>query len=72
MSSSDEPGTLRPRRRHSERVTLSVPLDTLEFVRRVAETYDMSPDALLKLYIGQGLRQDAARAVSAKADSVTL
>jgi hypothetical protein len=64
MSNPDEPGTLRLRPRPSERVTLSIPTDTLELVRRVAETRDMSPDALLKFYVGQGLRQDAARLFS--------
>jgi hypothetical protein len=64
MSNPDEPGTLSLRPRPSEGVTLSIPLDTLELIRRVAETRDMSPDALLKFYVGQGLRQDAARLFS--------
>jgi hypothetical protein len=64
MSNPDELPTLRLRPRPAERVTLSIPTDTLELVRRVAETRDMSPDALLKFYVGQGLRQDAARLFS--------
>jgi hypothetical protein len=52
------------RTRPSEGVTLSIPSDTLDLIRRVATTRDMSSDALLKLYIGQGLRQDAARLFS--------
>jgi hypothetical protein len=60
----DETGTLRLRHRPSESVSLSIPLDTLEAVRRVAATRDMSPEALLKFYIGQGLRQDATRLFS--------
>jgi hypothetical protein len=64
MSDPDEPGTLRLRPRLSEAVTLQVPSDTLEVIRRVAATRDMSTDALLKFYIGQGLRQDAARLFS--------
>jgi hypothetical protein len=64
MSNPDEPRSLRIRRRPSETVTLSIPSDTLEMVRRVAGTRDMSPDALLKFYVGQGLRQDAARLFS--------
>jgi hypothetical protein len=64
MSRSDEPGTLRLRARPSQAVTLSIPSDTLELVRRVAATRDMAPEALLKFYIGQGLRQDAARLFS--------
>ena len=64
MSNPDEPGTLRLRPRPSEAVTLPIPSDTLEVIRRVAATRDMSIEALLKFYIGQGLRQDAARLFS--------
>lgn len=64
MSNPDEFGTLRLRPRPSEAVTLSIPTDTLELVRRVAATRDMSPDALLRFYVGQGLRHDAARLFS--------
>jgi hypothetical protein len=64
MSNPDEPGTLRLRPRPSAPVTLSIPSDTLDLIHRVAATRDMSPDALLKFYIGQGLRQDAARLFS--------
>jgi hypothetical protein len=64
MSNPEEPGTLRLRPRPSEAVTLSIPVETLELIRRVAETRDMSPDALLKFYVGQGLRLDAARLFS--------
>lgn len=64
MNNPDEPRALPIRRRPSENVTLSIPTDTLEMVRRVAATRDMSPDALLKFYVGQGLRQDAARLFS--------
>lgn len=64
MNRPDEAGALRLRPRPSESVSLSIPVDTLEAVRRVAATRDMSPEALLKFYIGQGLRQDATRLFS--------
>ncbi|HEX6910695.1 MAG TPA: hypothetical protein VF142_09870 [Longimicrobium sp.] len=64
MSNRDEFGTFRPRPRSTEPLTLSIPIDTLELIHRVASTRDMSDEALLKLYIGQGLRQDAARLFS--------
>lgn len=64
MSTHDEVGPFRPRPRAAEPVTLSIPSDTLELIRRVAATRDMSPEALLKFYIGGGLRQDAARLFS--------
>lgn len=64
MNRPDEAGALRLRPRPSEAVSLSIPLDTLQTVRRVADLRDMSPEALLKFYIGQGLRQDASRLFS--------
>lgn len=64
MSNSEAPRELRLRPRPSESVTLSIPLDALEKVRELAAARDMSPEALLKLYIGQGLRQDASRLFS--------
>jgi hypothetical protein len=50
---------LRPR--PSEVVSLSVPTDTLADLDRVAASRDMSLQALLRFYIGQGLRQDLSR-----------
>ena len=37
------------------------PVKALASIREVAAERDMSPEALMKLYIGQGLRQDIAR-----------
>ncbi|HEX8363463.1 MAG TPA: hypothetical protein VF613_25310 [Longimicrobium sp.] len=62
MSIPDELGKMTLRARPAETVTLSIPLDTMEAVRREAAQRDMSPEALLKLYIGSGLRQDVSRA----------
>lgn len=64
MSKPDEPTDLRLRPRPAEDVSLSIPSDTLAALQRVAAVRDMAPEALLKLYIGQGLRQDSARLFS--------
>lgn len=64
MNNSDDTEVLTLRRRPAESVSLSIPTDTLETIRKVAATRDMSPEALLKFYIGQGLRQDSARIYS--------
>jgi hypothetical protein len=40
---------------------LNVPVETLHELDRVAASRDMSVEALMKLYIGQGLRQDLAQ-----------
>ena len=47
--------------RAMETVTLSVPVDTLQELERIADGRDMSVGALMKLYVGQGLRQDLAK-----------
>lgn len=51
--------TVKPR--PAEVVTLKVPVDTLEALGRIAGTRDMSVEALIKFYVGQGLRQDLAK-----------
>lgn len=53
---------LRPRPK--ETVSLEIPKDTLESLKKVAVNRDMSLEALLKLYIGQSLRQDLAKLFS--------
>ena len=50
---------LRPRA--VEAVSIEIPTDTLAALKKVARSRDMSYQALLKLYIGQGLRQDLAQ-----------
>ena len=50
---------LRPR--NTEVVSLKIPTDTLASLEAVASYKDMSIEALLKFYIGQGLREDIAK-----------
>jgi len=61
MSMSDDVYELKVQPRPTQAVTLKVPADTLEALHRIAESRDMSVEALMKLYIGQGLRQDLTR-----------
>lgn len=44
-----------------DEVKMIIPIDTMQTLAKVASNRDMSVQALLKLYIGQGLRQDAAQ-----------
>jgi hypothetical protein len=60
MRTVEEEAALKIRPRPSEAVTIEVPKETLEALRRVAESRDMSPQALIKFYVGQGLRHDLA------------
>ena len=64
MNNSDEITDFRPRPRPAEDVVLSIPTRALASIREVAATRDMSPEALMKFYISQGLRQDNARLFS--------
>jgi hypothetical protein len=61
MSQPEFPPELKLRPRPSTTVQLKVPTDTYEHLERIAAARDLSLDALLKLYIGQGLRQDLAQ-----------
>jgi hypothetical protein len=46
--------------RETESVSIPIPKDTLVSLSKVAASRDMSVSALLKFYIGQGLRHDLA------------
>ncbi|MDX2229512.1 MAG: hypothetical protein NW220_07735 [Leptolyngbyaceae cyanobacterium bins.349] len=52
---------LKVRPRESEIVSIQIPKDTLESLKRVALQRDMSLEALLKFYIGKCLRQDLSQ-----------
>lgn len=51
-------------KRPSETVAVEIPTDTLVSLKQVAETRDMTEQALLKFYIGNGLRQDLSKLFS--------
>jgi hypothetical protein len=55
---TEEGFVLKFRERESEEVTLDIPKDVLASLEKVAQKRDLSVHALLKLYIGQNLRQD--------------
>lgn len=52
---------LQIRPRPTETISIKIPSDTLESLKRVAAKQDMSPQALIKFYVGQGLRQDLSK-----------
>jgi hypothetical protein len=49
---------IRWRPRETDTVTLKLPKSAIASLQKVAETKEMSVDALLKLYISQSLRRD--------------
>ena len=58
---TEEGFDLKVRSRDSKPVTIHVPADTLASLEKIALGRDMSVEALLKLYIGQSMRQDLAK-----------
>lgn len=52
---------LQVRPRASEIVSIQIPKDTLESLRKVAAQRDMPLEALIKLYVGKCLRQDLSQ-----------
>ncbi|NWG19122.1 MAG: hypothetical protein HXY39_02240 [Chloroflexi bacterium] len=61
MDQSEFPAELHIQHRSTTTVSLNIPTDTLAQLKQVALGRDMSVEALLKIYIGQGLRQDIAQ-----------
>ena len=58
---AEEGFDLKVRSRNSKPVTIRIPADTLASLEKIAAGRDMSVEALLKLYIGQAMRQDLAK-----------
>lgn len=61
MSQTEEEIKLNIKPRETDAVLLQVPVDAMRSLVQVATSRDMSIEALLKFYIGQGLRQDVAK-----------
>ena len=51
----------RSKPRPGKQVEVRMPLDAWESLEKAAAHRDMSPEALMRLYIGQGLRQDLSQ-----------
>ncbi len=71
MNTPEEEIVLQLHPRSTESVLLQIPADALLALEKVADSRDMSVQALLKLYVGQGLRQDAARLFSERVMETT-
>ena len=61
MNNLDNEFTLKVHPRPQEQISLTIPTDTLASLKKIAASRNLSDEALLKLYIGQGLRQDLAK-----------
>jgi hypothetical protein len=61
MNHTEFPTELHPRLRPTHRVQIEIPVEAWHTLEQIAVSRDMSVDALLKRYIGEGLRHDAAQ-----------
>ena len=66
MNKDNENLILHVRPRPTETVSLKIPVDILQSLQKIADSRDMSLEALLKFYIGQGLRQDLTKHFSTR------
>ncbi len=58
---AEEGFELRFRPRESSSLTIQIPDDVLASLQKIADSRDMSVESLIKLYVGQGLRQDSIK-----------
>ena len=58
----DEILELKVRPRETETVSIQIPKDTLKSLEHIAKRKDMPLSALLRFYIGKGLRSDLSQA----------
>ena len=64
MNQIEEDIKLNIKSRATEAILLQIPVDAMRSLEEVAASRDMSIDALLKFYIGNGLREDKAKLFS--------
>ncbi|MGF1672778.1 MAG: hypothetical protein ACFCUV_03725 [Rivularia sp. (in: cyanobacteria)] len=64
MNKPEEELELQSKSPTTATVAIQIPIDTLEPLKKVAQSRNTSPEALLRFYIGQGLRQDLAKILS--------
>lgn len=55
---TEEGFELKPYAEEKEEITINIPKLTFEALEKIAEKKDLPLKALLKFYIGQGMRQD--------------
>ncbi len=61
---NEEQFDLKFKQRETKSVNIAIPTEVVDSLKRIAAQKDMSEEALLKFYIGQGLRQDLSKLYS--------
>ncbi len=72
MNNNNENSELKIKPRPSEIVSIKIPLDTLENLKKIAQNRNMSLESLIKFYIGKNLREDISQEFSAKLYNSTI
>lgn len=72
MNNHKENSQLKIKPRPSEIVSIKIPLDTLDNLKRIAQNRNMSLESLIKFYIGKNLREDISQEFSTKLFNSTL
>lgn len=61
MNNPNQEFTLTIKPRPSEIVSIKIPIDTLENLKTIANSRNMSLESLIKFYIGKNLREEMAQ-----------
>jgi hypothetical protein len=61
MNKDKEDFTIKIKPRPSEIVSIKIPLDTLENLKKIANNRNMSVESLIKFYVGKNLREDVTQ-----------
>jgi hypothetical protein len=64
MNKPEETLQLHLKPRPVETLSIQIPKDTLDSLKKIAVSRDMPVEALIKFYIGQALRQDLTKLFS--------
>lgn len=72
MNNTNEDCTLTIKVRPSETVSIKIPLDTLEKLKEIANSRDISVESLIRFYIGKNLREEIREQFSNKLMKSTL
>ncbi len=72
MNNPNKELTLTIKPRPSEVVSIKIPIDTLENLKTIANSRNMSLESLIKFYIGKNLREEMAQNFANKLLDSTL
>ena len=72
MNNPNQEFNLKIKPRPSETVSIKIPLDTLDDLKKIANSRNMSVESLIKFYIGKNLREEITQQFSNQLLNSTL